>query len=251
MICLMKMKMDICNDFNTLTLYCVGYGDNIPQHQQYNQKNIMAGAYSLDSQKRIELENKGFLFDDVGDNISSLNYTFGDLTATYWVWKNAKEEFLGTNQYRRFWNENEIDLNALDDKTIYVTKYDKSFISVSVLDQYIACHGNLGIEILNELFDDKNFILKKHLFYRLNETREINTCNMFFCHRNIYDKFCELLFEILFQVYEKGKSRIENIEGYQKRLIAFLSERIITSLIYNSGYYFSNLNVKTINYRQL
>ena len=211
----------------------------------------MAGSFDLDNQRRDELRNQHFVFDDEGSNISNLNYAFGDLTATYWIWKNSKEEFVGTNQYRRFWNESEIDLSELNDKTIYVSKYDSQHIPVSVLDQYRACHGNLGLVILNELFGKDGFQLEKNLFYKLENTRELTSCNMFFAHKDVYDRFCELLFSILFDVYEKGKDRIDELVGYDKRLIAFLSERIITSLIYNRDHYFGDLGVKAITYRQL
>ena len=45
----------------------------------------------------------GLLADDTGDNISSKNLTFNEVTAQYWVWKNYKEaEFVGFCHYRRY-----------------------------------------------------------------------------------------------------------------------------------------------------
>lgn len=41
------------------------------------------------------------LTDDIGENISKKNKQYCEMTATYWVWKNADHEWLGIEHYRR------------------------------------------------------------------------------------------------------------------------------------------------------
>lgn len=66
--------------------------------------------------------------DDEGDNISSLNYTFSELSVIYWAWKNLNARYYGSCHYRRFFyfGEKEYPMNdhaqieedSLDTKTL-------------------------------------------------------------------------------------------------------------------------------------
>ena len=233
-----------------LTMYCVCFGEDFPRHEQYNQKNIMANSFNLDPKKRVDLRKQGFIFDDEGRNISYLNYAFGDLTATYWIWKNAKEEFVGTNHYRRFWVEEEMQKIEFDDKTIYISAPER-FFDVSTYQQYLDCHGPLGINILNNLFKDSSFPLKKEVFDGLHSINYMSGCNMFFCHKVVYNRICEILFGTLFPVFSQSIEQIGEMDYFQRRMVAYLSERIITAIMLDPKYYFGNVGVVSLPFRKI
>ena len=75
----------------------------IASHKQYKMPNndeiydpIFVGAASKHNVP------DGFQSDDTGDNISSENSHFNELTATYWAWKNSDADVIGLNHYRRY-----------------------------------------------------------------------------------------------------------------------------------------------------
>ena len=46
--------------------------------------------------------NLGFQCDNTGDNISSMNPYYCELTGMYWMWKNTSADIIGLVHYRRY-----------------------------------------------------------------------------------------------------------------------------------------------------
>ncbi|CAB4133440.1 Domain of unknown function DUF4422 [uncultured Caudovirales phage] len=224
---------------NRLTTYCGCYDNNYPKWNQqiFNQKNVMLGASALDEQRKTDLVMNGYILDDTLDNISHLNYTFGDLTNSYWVWKNAKEEWVGLTQYRRFWLEHQVAKISWDPNTIYIAQPQ---IWQSLMSQFIENHGVYAIQKLFESAMRPESKLKHDHVNMLNNIYTMYPYNMLFAHKDLYDKVCEVQFEILFDVFERSKEHIEQLDDYQRRMIAFLSERLLPILYINKKYFFGN-----------
>jgi hypothetical protein len=58
------------------------------------------------------------LTDNRGDNISSRNRTYCELTATYWLWKHCDDPYIGLCHYRRFFSFIPIPIPALHSAAI-------------------------------------------------------------------------------------------------------------------------------------
>jgi hypothetical protein len=228
-----------------VTIYCVCFPGHEPLKYQQYQKNIMCNAASISDQYRKSLAKKGFVFDDVGDNISQLNWTLGDLTATYWIWKNSKDYFVGTSQYRRFWDDTITDIE-FSDNVLYVQEPVQ--LDRSLKEQYIECHGTLGISILDSMSKSKEIPLTPQMLETTYSLGYLYSCNMFIANKALYDNFCEVLFGIVFKIHEVYGEAIKELDAYNRRTPAFLAERIITALIENREHFFPSLEIATLKW---
>ena len=143
---------------------------------QFDQRNLMCGADSFDTAYKTDLAQRGFVFDDAGDNISNLNQYLGDLTGLYWVWKNTQDSLVGTNQYRRMWSNDDVNKTDFDSNTIYVLS--RVDFEESAYDQYVRHHGQYGMDLLFSSAD-RNLIDLPHV-QDLKTLRYLHCNNMFF-----------------------------------------------------------------------
>ena len=70
----------------------------------HKECTLLKNKYIYPIQVGSALADKRFpdmLHDDVGDNISSLNPMYCELTAQYWAWKNVDADYIGLVHYRR------------------------------------------------------------------------------------------------------------------------------------------------------
>ena len=223
------------------TVYCNCFVNNEPRYVQTTavQKALMCGACNITNEHRVQLINKGFYFDDTGENISKLNTWLGDLTGLYWIWKNTQDEFVGTNQYRRFWDEAPLNTIPYSDKTIYISHH--LYFPQGIYAQFLEPHSGPGLDILEYLATNK--IIDFPFFDQLKTTTALSTCNMFFAHRTLFDRLCSIIFDFALEMYDGIRYMLPSYKDgdkYQKRLVAYVTERYLTIVYQNINYYFGN-----------
>lgn len=181
--------------------------------------------------------------DSTGDNISDKNGTFCELTAMYWIWKNASDEFKGLCHYRRFFGKSNTstswdtaltysELTSLLETCDIVLPYVEHMKQTVKEEILIEC---CRPEVLDKL---RQIISMRTPAYSAAFDKVFggNTCtlfNMLFSRREIFDGYCSWLFPILFELEENVD--MTGYTAYQRRLYGFLSERLLSVYVLHNG----------------
>ena len=224
-------------------------------------RDIAKSNITTDEQKQnYQWMIDNLIGDDTGDNISAKNPNYCELTAQYWAWKNLSEldnpDYIGFMHYRRHlnfnvdkeYNENKwgtIDNNYLDGFYIekyglneeniknVVGKYDiitvnpwnvKNAGSKNNYDHYATSDPkihikdyDLTLKILQKKYPEYKTDIKKY-----NESAEGYYTNIFIMKKDIFNQYCQWLFDILFEVEKEVD--ISNYDFQEARIFGYLSE---------------------------
>lgn len=220
------------------------------------------GILSNSSQKWI-MDN--LIGDNTGDNISSKNKNYCELTSQYWVWKNIDADYVGFMHYRRHLNFNvEKDYATdcwglisreyldnyyisdfkLDDESIkkLVSSYDvvtvepwnvKNAGSKNNYDHYKNSDSKLHIEDYDRALD---ILRKKYPDFKediasYNSSEVGYYTNIFIMKKDIFNDYCKWLFDILFELEQV--SDISNYDLQEARIYGYISEWLFGIYIYH------------------
>jgi len=194
--------------------------------------------------------------DDTGDNISNRNATFSEFTAWYWAWKNIKTiyrniEYIGLAHYRRFFALDEpfekytrinkysipqmehyedLIIQKLENNDIILVK--QASFGCNLQKQYSHWHyaGDLSClkNIMHDLYPEYD---DTFLDFFENNNRISLYC-LFIARYDFFDKYFEWLFPILFEV--EKRIDVSEYDSFQKRVIAFLAERLLNIYVYHN-----------------
>ncbi|GFI21419.1 hypothetical protein IMSAGC011_00189 [Lachnospiraceae bacterium] len=192
-----------------------------PLKQNYNmtkfQREIQAGA-------RLASDKICKIMDDTGENISDRNKQFCELTVMYWIWKNAKQDVVGLEHYRRHFILKEGWYQQMKDRDIDVILptplYVMSSIAANYKERHVATDWDFMMDYMRRIYPQ--YYKEAICFF---DTNLYSPCNMFIMKKEILNSLCSWLFPILFICAEHGGIRED---AYQNRYPGFLSERLIT-----------------------
>ncbi len=201
----------------------------------YDRENIQAKevhSYEQDIQVGAALTDRILcdLRDDVGDNISSKNKQYCELTALYWIWKHIRSEYLGLSHYRRRFDIDDEEINWILENNVDIVVTIPVINTRGIGEQYGLSHSKKDWCILKEEihrlwpeYDESIEYVQQQIYFF--------PCNMFIMRREVLNEYCEWLFPILFAC----ESRIgAKEETYQNRYSGFMAERLLNVFLYHN-----------------
>lgn len=222
---------------------------------------------------------KGFIGDDTGENISDKNKYYSELTGLYWVWKNMKSDIIGSCHYRRYFTTSKIPLSYKLKQLLYYPvgilkkrrgliytlnlKYWKSKIisksevlnilksydailpvrkkfKYSVEEHYRRYHNIDDLVIIEKILNE-DYPDYIESYKAVLESNTMFANNMFILKWDMFDEMMKWLFSLLFK-FEK-EIKFEDYKDYQERIMGFLSERLITVWIYHNKIKYRELSL--------
>lgn len=184
-------------------------------------------------------EDLGYIGDNTGDNISSLNSYYCELTGLYWAWKNLECDYLGLVHYRRYFtnksqpytddikiddvilSQNDVE-KILDEADVIVPKKRKYYIETlysHYAHTFDGSHLDKTREIIAEISPDY-----LESYDKMMKQRSGYMFNMFIMKKELVARYCEWLFPIIDELYKRLD--ITGYSTFDARLFGRVSERL-------------------------
>lgn len=161
------------------------------------------------------------LRDNVGDNISTKNRNYCELTATYYAWKNSSVSYKGLCHYRRIFDIDNEQMQALLDRKSewdVILPYPSIHypnISTQHLRYIKDADWNAMLTALKETAPD---YLEAYSNLVSSGEKYFYNYNMLIARAEIFDDYCSFLFKVLERAEEfttpRGAARADRFAGY-------------------------------------
>lgn len=216
--------------------------------EELSDRTILPEIYIPMQVGRAGKEDLGYLGDDSGDNISDKNSSYCELTGMYWLWKNMDCDIIGICHYRRFFTRQErlLEQEYIEER---IAKYPiiapNSCVvkDEDVYDHYRKRHYTKDLDLCREVIAEKYPEYLQAFDYAMKGAL-ISIANMWITKKDIYDRYCTWLFEILFEV--EKRLDVSGYDAYQRRVMGFLSERLFRVWLFLQPEAVTEENVKLI-----
>ena len=182
-------------------------------------------------------EDLGFQGDNSGENISTLNPYYCELTGLYWAWRNLACDYLGLVHYRRYFtkmtkkynesiNIDDVILNRyeieelLENSEVIVPKRRKYYIE-TLYSHYDHTFDGSHLDLARKMIEMKN---PEYLssFDKVMKQRSGYMFNMFIMKKELADDYFSWLFPILDSMYESID--LSDLTDFEARLFGRVSE---------------------------
>lgn len=200
----------------------------IATHKEYQMPNdilylpLFVGAEGKEDDNGNEIDF-GYVKDNVGENISTLNSSFCELTGLYWAWKNLNNDYIGLVHYRRHF--------SLKNKTGFnnVLKFDELKPYLGQIKVFVPIKRKYYIESLyshykhthyaNQLDETRKIIVEQYPVYETSYDAVVKRTygymfNMMIMEKGLLNDYCSWLFDILFELSKRIDAfRLSEFQG--------------------------------------
>ncbi len=211
----------------------------------------------------------GYLSDSTGDNISEKNPYYCELTALYWLWKNAGygKKHLGLCHYRRYFSRSPIlqgdsyflksrDVDEIlgGSDMILPLRYHfretnrEHFVNTGVKAKAQASECIYELDVLKKAIQDVSPGYENDFSFVMGEKRA-SYHNMMITGKECFDEYCDWLFRVLFETEDmmiRG-----SVKSVRPRVFGFMSEYLLNVWVRHEGLKVTFLPVTEVGCRML
>ncbi len=217
----------------------------IATHKEYRMPSdhmyvpMQLGA-ALSSEDLLSGPHARCLKDNLGENISTRNPSFCELTGLYWAWKHLHEDYVGLVHYRRhFRGDGQKKSGIRGDIFDHVLRYDELCPMLGKYKVFVPRKRHYVIETLQSHYAHTHYqehldrtreiLLEKYPDYveAFDETMKQtggHMFNMMIMERHLLDEYCTWLFDILFTL--ENRVDVSDYNFYQGRYSGRVGELI-------------------------
>ena len=197
----------------------------------------------------------GLSGDNTGDNISSRNSYWSEITGLYWAWKNMKPvDYMGLCSYRRFFNYQtgfftpittiipkrdypKINSISIPDITSILSKYDiivpqKYYYAYSLRNVLRMNYYWEDFEVLQTIIHEKSPDYDEAFHELLWENNYVYGHNMFIMPWGKYNDYCEWVFDILLEAERRIDPKDYPIDKI--RVFGYMHEVLFTLYVFKN-----------------
>ena len=212
---------------DTIYTVCIP-GESVRYEARSRIVPIMGGSHALKEDDKLPLRDQGYVFDDEKAFFSPLNSRWGELSCIHWMLLNAEEPIIGNAQYRRNWIEPSSEW--YNSSTLYIP--EPAVFQCSLEQQFRGGHTAFNAPaITRELADTGSWLFTRKQIDAVWAQNLFYGCNMARGPKHSYKHFMTMLFNALLPIWHKHKEAFMNVEGYDKRAIAFIAERVMSGMV--------------------
>ncbi len=180
----------------------------------------------------------GYLGDDTGENISDLNFLYGELTGLFWIWQNVDDvDYVGICHYRRYFINSARKEMQKRDYIDLLEQYDAIVpkhmqCEESYYEHFGRAHNSRDLDAvgrtLKRLYPDYadayEQAMQGHIFYY---------GNLMVTKLSVLKSYAEWLFTIFAEAGEEID--VSGYDDYHKRVYGFLSEQMFYVFLLANG----------------
>lgn len=180
----------------------------------------------------------GYIADNTGDNISSKNASFCELTGLFWAWKHVTADYIGMVHYRRYFTHSNPYLIAkkrqgiftkqeyelLLQKTDIIVPNKRHYYIETTRSQYEHAHHPADLRMTEQIIQ-KKYPEYVAAFQKVMNRTWGHRFNMFVMKKDCFCLYCTWLFDILFTLEQRLD--ISHYDLYNQRVFGFIAERLL------------------------
>ena len=227
----------------------------ITSHKRYQipeEKIYMPVQVGAEGKEKIE----GYTPDNTGENISTKNPNYCELTGLYWAWKNLNAKYIGLVHYRRYFTESKKILKEEDEKFKVVLTEKQIKEKLKNVDIILPKKRKYYIENLyshyehtmyiEPLAETQKIIKEKYPEYleefnKLHKRTSAHMFNMFIMKKEILNQYCEWLFDILFELEKRVD--VSKFDNFHARFYGRISELLLDVWINKNNFKYEEVKV--------